>query len=269
VDAAFNWVQLQADAGGPLLAGAIAFRIFLFLLPFVFVIVIGLGLGADAVQADPRHVARFFGMAGLAASAVQSGADSSAATRWVTFILATAALVLGARNLTRALVVTHLLLWRVPARKVPHLTRTSVALIAVVIAATAVLGLLARARSASPAAWLAGLVLLIVISSGTWAAASILLFPRSEGTTWRHVLPGSLLFGVGIAILHIATVVWFAPYLQSKSQTYGAIGAALAILLWAYLLGRLITSAAAINAVLWHTHSPPPPTGTPGPAADR
>jgi uncharacterized BrkB/YihY/UPF0761 family membrane protein len=51
------------------------------------------------------------------------------------------------------------------------------------------------------------------------------------------------------------TVVWIANSLESKSQTYGALGAALTILLWAYLLGRLITAAAALNTVLWSGRS--------------
>jgi uncharacterized BrkB/YihY/UPF0761 family membrane protein len=60
---------------------------------------------------------------------------------------------------------------------------------------------------------------------------------------------------VGVGILHVATVVWFAPYLDAKSQTYGAIGAAVAILVWAYLLGRVATAAPTLNAVLWRTSS--------------
>src|SRR5690242_20141244 len=77
VDAAFRWVQLQSEAGGALLAGALAFRLFLFLLPFTFTVVMGLGIGADLTHADPRQVARSFGMAGLAATAVQAGGGAS------------------------------------------------------------------------------------------------------------------------------------------------------------------------------------------------
>jgi uncharacterized BrkB/YihY/UPF0761 family membrane protein len=87
------------------------------------------------------------------------------------------------------------------------------------------------------------------------AAPLLTFFPRLEGTSWRDLLPGSLLFGVGVGMLHAATVVWFAPYLQAKSQTYGAIGAAVAILVWAYLLGRVATAAPALNAVLWRMSS--------------
>ena len=38
---------------------------------------------------------------------------------------------------------------------------------------------------------------------------------------------------------------------ESKSDTYGAIGTAVALLLWAYLLGRLVVGSAALNASLW------------------
>ena len=51
--------------------------------------------------------------------------------------------------------------------------------------------------------------------------------------------------------LHIVTVYWIAHEVESKTDTYGAIGAALALLLWSYLLGRLITASAVINASLW------------------
>ena len=69
------------------------------------------------------------------------------------------------------------------------------------------------------------------------------------------MLPGALLFGIGVQALHIVTVVWIARSLESKSETYGALGAALTILLWAYLLGRLITASAALNVVLWGDRS--------------
>jgi uncharacterized BrkB/YihY/UPF0761 family membrane protein len=47
------------------------------------------------------------------------------------------------------------------------------------------------------------------------------------------------------------TVYWIAREVESKTDTYGAIGFALALLLWAYLMGRFITSAAVINESLW------------------
>jgi uncharacterized BrkB/YihY/UPF0761 family membrane protein len=250
VDAAFRWIQLQNEAGGPLLAGALAFRIFLFLLPLVFAAITGLGIGADLSHADARQVARSFGMAGLAATAVQASDSASTATRWWTFALAVFALVLASRNLLRALLVTHALIWRLPGRKARHLTRAAFAVIGLFAVALAVLRLVSAMQSASALLLVAGLVLFVVVPAVVWLLCSITVFPHPPSLTWRAALPGALLFGVGVEALHLATVVWFAPYLESKSATYGAIGAAIAILLWAYLLGRLITASVALNAVL-------------------
>jgi membrane protein len=75
------------------------------------------------------------------------------------------------------------------------------------------------------------------------------------------MLPGAILFGIGVQMLHVVTVVWIARSLESKSETYGALGAALTILLWAYLLGRLITASASLNTVTWHDRAEPTATG--------
>jgi uncharacterized BrkB/YihY/UPF0761 family membrane protein len=75
--------------------------------------------------------------------------------------------------------------------------------------------------------------------------------PHPDEVTWKELIPGAVLVGIGIEVLQLATVVYFTRSIESKSSTYGAIGAALAILLWAYLLGRVIVSGAMLNAVLW------------------
>jgi uncharacterized BrkB/YihY/UPF0761 family membrane protein len=255
IDTVFRWVQLQIDAGAALIAGAIAFRIFLFLLPWVFVVVFGLGVGSDAVGADPRTVARSLGMTGLAATAVNTAATTSALTRWVTFALALVGLALGAWNLLRVLLVSHALIWRIPITRPRNMTLSALSIVGVVLLSNLLMGLLARTRTGLTE-WIAGIVLLTVVAAGLWMAGSLRVFPHPEDVTWRGVLPGALLFAFGVELLHVVTVVWFAPYLQSKSETYGAIGAAVAILLWAYLLGRVITAAAALNAVMWEKPSP-------------
>ena len=59
--------------------------------------------------------------------------------------------------------------------------------------------------------------------------------------------------------------------MEHKTSTYGAIGFALALLLWAYLLGRLVTTSAVINETLWSRYQerrhaggrPPPPPSDP------
>jgi membrane protein len=74
--------------------------------------------------------------------------------------------------------------------------------------------------------------------------------PRAD-VPWTKLIPGAILVAVGVEVLQIVTVVWFTRYIENKSETYGAIGAALAILLWAYFLGRIVVSGAMLNAALY------------------
>jgi membrane protein len=173
----------------------------------------------------------------------------------VTFALALVGLALGAWNLLRVLLVSHALIWRIPITRPRNMTLSALSIVGVVLLSNLLMGLLARTRTGLTE-WIAGIVLLTVVAAGLWMAGSLRVFPHPEDVTWRGVLPGALLFAFGVELLHVVTVVWFAPYLQSKSETYGAIGAAVAILLWAYLLGRVITAAAALNAVMWEKPSP-------------
>jgi len=82
------------------------------------------------------------------------------------------------------------------------------------------------------------------------------VLPRAPGTTWRALVPGGLVVGIGTSILHILTVYFFSRYIANKTDTYGAIGASIAILLWAYLLGRMIVTAAFLNAERWRQQHP-------------
>jgi membrane protein len=75
--------------------------------------------------------------------------------------------------------------------------------------------------------------------------------PHAPEVPWTAFIPGAVVFGVGMEVLHLVTVYWISRQIESKTDTYGAIGFALALLLWAYLLGRLITSAAVVNETLW------------------
>ena len=104
-------------------------------------------------------------------------------------------------------------------------------------------------------------MLFIAVPTSLWLVLSLRFFAHASGATWHDLLPGAVLVGVGIQVLHFLTIYWVAYLLESKSETYGAIGAAIAILLWAYLLGRVFAASAVLNAGAWHqrhTRSSPP-----------
>jgi uncharacterized BrkB/YihY/UPF0761 family membrane protein len=53
-------------------------------------------------------------------------------------------------------------------------------------------------------------------------------------------------------VLDLLTVYWIGNLVARKTSTYGAVGIALAVLLWVYILGRIIVGSAGLNAALWH-----------------
>ena len=65
------------------------------------------------------------------------------------------------------------------------------------------------------------------------------------------LLPGALIVGLGVGLLQILTITYVVHVVTRKSALYGAIGIALALLLWTYFAGRLLTAATAANASLW------------------
>ena len=51
--------------------------------------------------------------------------------------------------------------------------------------------------------------------------------PRAPEAPWTALLPGAVVFGVGLEVLHLITVYWIATQVEHKTDTYGAIGFAL------------------------------------------
>jgi uncharacterized BrkB/YihY/UPF0761 family membrane protein len=52
-------------------------------------------------------------------------------------------------------------------------------------------------------------------------------------------------------VLQVVTAYFLAPYAITKQGTYGALGAAAALLFALFLISRLIVGAAVVNATLW------------------
>ena len=141
------------------------------------------------------------------------------------------------------------LVWGVSPPKLKKTTGPILAVLGLTTVALAFIGVLDGLGKRSFLLRLVGLVVSSVVPFVVALVASIYL-PR-QPTRWPELVPGALFLAVGVFGLHVVTVFWIAREVESKTDTYGAIGAALALLLWSYLLGRLITASAVINATLW------------------
>jgi uncharacterized BrkB/YihY/UPF0761 family membrane protein len=250
IDTALGAFEKDVAAGGGVLAGAVAFRVFLFMIPYVFLLVVIFGLGASAASEDPGSLARDAGISGLAAKAFAGIGDLSTGQRILSFFVAAFALLLATRALLKVLRIVHALVWHTRAGKPASATRAAAALVLLVTLALAISALIGQLRSTSFLVGLVATVVFIAIPVGAWLFVSWHM-PRDPEAPWTALVPGSVVFGVGLEVLHLVTVYWIANQIEHKTDTYGAIGFALALLLWAYLLGRLITSAAVVNETLW------------------
>jgi uncharacterized BrkB/YihY/UPF0761 family membrane protein len=234
------------------------------MVPYVFVVVTAFPFASDAANQDPTDLADKFGMAGLASTAIRSASNISFWHRLSLLVVGVFALVLASRSLVRVLRITHGLAWNARVPKMKKATRAALGLILIVFGL-----LLFGAVTADLDLGLIGVIPAIVTAAaviGLWLFVQWHL-PHQPDVTWKELIPGALLVGVGTEALQLATVVYFSRSIETKSATYGAIGAALAILLWAYILGRIIVSGAMLNAVLWEQNQRGTARRARGPAA--
>ena len=109
VDAAFEIAERDSEVGGGIIAGALAYRLFIWLLPLALIAVAGLGLAADAPSRSPEDAAQTHGVEGLIASAIVNAANSP--NRWYALLIGIPVLVWATRGVLRVLIGAHRLVW--------------------------------------------------------------------------------------------------------------------------------------------------------------
>ena len=231
VDIGFQAFERDSHIGGFLLAGAIAFRLFVFVLPlYLLALVI-----AGAIFAfDPDQVestASSGGMSDYLAGSIGDAAQTSHKSLWLLIPVTLYALVSAGRSVEKAIAAAHARAWDILAMRMISIIRHG-ALVPVAMGLGA------------------------AIYFGLWLAASRAL-PHREGVTWWSLVPGAVLMGVGTQCLYLFNVLYLNHKIQSASAAYGALGVAASALLWLYLLGRLMVAAPVLNATLWsRSHDP-------------
>ena len=246
VDVGFDVVERDSAVGGGLLAGALAYRLFVFLLPTTLLLVSGLGLYADAIGKSPHNAAKEAGLHGLIASEVASTASSRA--RWLVFLLMIPAVLYTVVTLYRSIATVHALAWHGSGRGV-RMSRAGFGwfggALLLQLAAIETVGWI---RRGSQVGGLIALLLYMAVVGGSWLLVSLQL-PRRDGP-WTMLLPGAALFGVGALVVHGFNVYVTTRLVETRSDTYGALGIAAALLFSLVLVGRLIVLSPELNASL-------------------
>jgi uncharacterized BrkB/YihY/UPF0761 family membrane protein len=248
LDATFEIADRDAEVAGGIIAGALAYRLFLWLLPFGLVFVGGLGVLADATSRSPKNLGGDLGIGGIVANSVQSASNSR--SPWYALIVGVPLLVYATRSVLRVLIGTHRLVWGDIRAGRPKPTFVDAAkLLGVLVGYFALAGFSGWARQQSNGVGLLVTLGAVVGFTGLWMWTTMQLPHRDAG--WRDLLPGAVAVGVGIEILQVAAVYLLAPYALNKQGTYGALGLAAAVLLGLWAMGRLLIAGAEVNATLW------------------
>jgi membrane protein len=242
-------VESERDLGGGLIAGGVAFRIFLWLVPFGLVVAALLSFWSELDPDGLEKASREFGVGAAAAEAASEALQSGDRNAVIVLLFGLVFLAWFTVGALRALILAHALAWQL---KPPRIRRPLYA-----IALFNVLFVL-YALSSAGLAWLneqigatalLSIVLALAVSTALALFAMWLLPHRA--TSARELLPGALLVAVGTELIQVAVIFYFAPRLGRSEETYGAFGAAATMLIWLYVISRLVTGAAFLNATLW------------------
>jgi uncharacterized BrkB/YihY/UPF0761 family membrane protein len=246
VDIGLAAVERDSEIGGSLLAGAIAYRLFVFLLPFSLFLVAGLGLYSNATDREADDLAEDVGVTGAIAEQLATAASDTA--RWWVVVITVPVLAYVLGQLFRSFAIVHALAYERSGRGTRVEPRSVGLFGAAIVAQVVVVNLVGALYERSLSSMLLGVPVAVVALAAIWIGVSA-LFPHGTATRWAR-LPGALLYGIGALLLYLFDALLIGWLIESRVDTYGALGAAAALLFSMYLAGRLIVAAAVLNATV-------------------
>ncbi len=72
----------------------------------------------------------------------------------------------------------------------------------------------------------------------------------------------AVLVALGVQVVHLGTALFIGPKVERASATYGSLGVAFTVLVWLYVLSRIVVASAMLNAVRWERRDPRSPHPT-------
>jgi membrane protein len=197
VDVALRTWERDVEAGGSLMAAALAFRTFLWSLPATL-FTVGL-LGFTVNESDPRAEGNV--IRGYTLATVEQAAAEAHRSRWLLVIVGGILLLSVSYTLTKTVVVATALIWDQPLRSVHRPVRAVGLMLTLIAVAAGLAAVAALVRSVSPGWGVTATCLIAGLWTLMWWLASFLL-PHGRDLPWWGLLPGAVLFGVGSQLLH-------------------------------------------------------------------
>ena len=264
-----DWVHVLLDTydrdqrrAGGLLSGGLAFRLFVWSLPFALVLVTSLGFLVDSLDHTVESLGQASGLSATIVDAVSTGVEASSRNRFALLVLGLVLLFLASTSGLRALNVVSIVAWELEPSAPKRMVAGSLAF-ALTITVLAAVHLVANPLYGGGFGTdiLATIGLIAADTAVAYAALSRL--PHGATGRWA-LLPGALLFGVGIEVLRLITAVYLVGKMSRIGDLYGSLGLAVVILGWLFIIGRLVVTGCMLNASVAYGRLPAEPEASDG-----
>lgn len=248
IDVTLRLVERDREAVGSVLGSALAFRLFLFFVPVLLMLVGLLQFALAGISAGT--LAEQAGVGRTVAAEIQRGVEQSGTGRWVAVAAGAIGALWAGRSLTKVLVASATLAWRVDRPRRLASLRVTAAIISLILAMLITAAVVNRIRLATgPAVAGTSLIAVAVVYGIAWFLVSLLL-PRAT-TDPSALLPGAALAGVVLAALQWFNQLYLPDKFAQASDLYGAFGVTVVTLGSFFLIGRLLVVASLVNAIVW------------------
>jgi uncharacterized BrkB/YihY/UPF0761 family membrane protein len=241
--------ERERMAAAGLIAGGLAYRLFFWFVPLGLVFASVLSFWVDEDRVGVQDAARDFGISGAATQSAMRAIAEEHHARWYFLLAGLVLLVWFGIGVIRALNVAHSIAWNLRPEKLRRPVFAGLAFSGIVttliLVSTSTQFL--REQYGGIGLWLTMALFAFYLAAVLWIMDKL----PHRSTSWRELLPGALLVALGTQVIHVVVVLYLVPKLGHSSELYGALGTATVILLWLYLLARLLVAAAFLNAALW------------------
>lgn len=240
----FRALERNRGLAASVLAGGIAYRLFLWMLPFCLIVGGVLGLS------DPDGVEDAVSKGGLPAAmagAIGDVAQAADSNSWWLLLMGVPLLLWEGYAGAKAFQLIHGLIWH----ERPGPTRPIVGSLAFsggICAFIAALSLTWWFRDETTAGHFVVFAVTIVPLAGLWLLVSLYL-PHGDAS-WRTLVPGALLVALSFEVGRGVIVYWLAPKLENSASLYGAFGVVSTILFYMYIAGRVVVTAPILNSAV-------------------
>jgi uncharacterized BrkB/YihY/UPF0761 family membrane protein len=246
IDAGLRMYTRDRECAGTVVGSAIAFRLFLFFVPLLLCLV-GIA-GFFGSTFDDKDLAAN-NLTGGIANQINAALQQPTHTRWIAVVLGLFGMATTGRTLSKTLNAASCLAWRLPMK-----TRASAKVVGAIVGLIAGIGLVAVIVNTMQAKLgIAVTSVSFVPVLGIYLLAWIFvlsLLPRPSSDPGA-LLPGALLNAVTLVGMQIVSQLYLPGKLSHASQLYGAIGTAVVVLGWFFILGRVTIFSMVINAVIY------------------